>query len=587
MRFARPELLWLLLLAPLLAVWLGRAIVRRRRALASFTGGALRGRLVTEAPVGVQVIRVVLRAAGVALLVLAAARPQWGTRLEQVSRQGVDVVVAIDISESMLAEDLKPSRLLKAREETARLLERLQGDRVGLVGFAGSAGVLCPLTLDYNAVRIFLDALEPGMISYPGSSLASAIRAATGAFGSEERKFKVLVLFTDGESHDDAEEVELAAQEAAAAGLVIHAVGVATPAGEPIPIRDRSGAIGGYKQDAQGRVVVTRLEEAALARVAEATGGRYFPATATESELDRIAEAIAGMDKKEMQARLSTQFEEQFQLPLALALAALLAEAFITLRRRVRDDASAPALARRGGVAAALALACAVAVPAPALAQSVPSLVEEGNRLYREGRLAEAMEKYLAAERQSAGNPAVSYNIGNVLYRQGEFQKAYERYRQAFPATERALAQGARFNAGNAHFAQNQWRDAITNYREALRLDPADRDAKKNLELALLAMQQEEQRRRQQQQQNREEQDPDDEPQEQNPQQQPSDQDRREQDAPRPDAPPKERPSPEQEKQQLSKQEAMRMLDALKDQDKPPRETLKAPPPDRRPEKDW
>lgn len=570
MRFARPELLWLLALVPVLAFWLGLSLVRRRRALAVFAQEALVGRLVQAAPAGRLALKAALLVFGVIFLVLAAARPQWGTTLQQVSRQGVDVMLAIDISESMLAEDIKPSRLEKAREEAARLLDRLEGDRVGLVAFAGSGGVLCPLTLDYNAVRLFLDALSTDLISYPGSALGEAIKAATTGFGAEERKFKVMVMLTDGEEQVSDEDAIRQAEEAAAQGLVIHAIGVGTPEGEPIPRRSSSGVVGGYKKDKDGRVVTTRLNEPLLERISGMTGGRYFAATAAETELEQVTELIAGMDKKEMQQRLTTQYEERYQIPLAIGLGALLAEALITGRRR-----------RRLPAAAVMILLALLLPGGRVLAQSVASLVEEGNRLYREGRLSEALEAYRRAQKQAPGLPALHYNIGNVLYRQGEYDKAYDAYRLAFPAREKELAEGARYNAGNTHFARRNWQDAIRNYQEALRLDPADMDAKKNLELALRQMEEEQKKQQQQKQQQDQQEDQEDQQQNQQPREQ--NQDRRE------GGPPQQReqrPSPN-EQEKLSRQEAMRILDAMREQDRPPKDQLKVPPPDKRPERDW
>jgi len=592
MRFARPELLWLLLLVPALGVWLAAGLTRRRRALARFAGETLAERLVQSAPFPLLVVKSALLAGGVGFLVLAMARPQWGTTLEQVARQGVDVMVGIDISESMLAQDVKPDRLTRSRDETSRLLERLQGDRVGLVAFAGSAGVLCPLTLDYNAVRIFLDSMRPDMISYPGTSLAMAIDAATSSFKTEERKFKVLVLFTDGEDLVDPAAVEKAAQEAAAQGIVIHTIGVGTPSGAPIPVPGPDGSVAGYRKDGDGKVVTTRLDESLLSRVAEITGGAYHPATPSESELDRVAEAIAGMDKKDMQARLSTQFEERFQFPLALALIALTTDAFLSGRRRVRRvrRATRAAGGPGGGAKAAAIVAVLLAsalLATPARAASVPALVAEGNRLYKEGRLAEALEAYRRAEALAPGSEALHYNIGNVLYRQGDYEKAYEQYRLAFSAQQKDLAEGARFNAGNSHFARKSWADAIQNYKEALRLNPDDVDAKRNLELALLNMQQEQKQQQQQQkpdQSEQKEQDKDEQQQQQQKQQQEQEKDRNS-----PSPQPQEQNTPPQasDKEQLSRDEAMRILDAMKDQDHPPKDQLKVPPPDRHPEKDW
>ena len=336
MRFARPEFLWLLLLVPVAAVWLAWLLAGRRRALLQYAGEPLLGRLVRTASLEKMVVKTILLVTASIFLILAAARPQWGSSLQQVARQGVDVLIGIDISESMLAEDIRPNRLQKAIASASGLMDRFAGDRVGLMAFAGSAAVVCPLTLDYNAIRMFLDTLSPDMISYPGTSLTYAIRIGSQAFGAEEKKFKVMILFSDGEDQLDAEETARAAAEAAGTGLVIHTIGMGTPAGAPIPVRGKDGEITGYKKDKDGRVVTTRLDETLLSRISQTTAGVYLPATAAETELDRIAEEISGMDKKELQARLMTQYEERFQVPLALGIAALAAEALLSNRRRLK-----------------------------------------------------------------------------------------------------------------------------------------------------------------------------------------------------------------------------------------------------------
>lgn len=236
---------------------------------------------------------------------------------------------------------------------------------------------------------------------------------------------------------------------------------------------------------------------------------------------------------------------------------------------------------RRRWVAAA-AVAATLGAFSGLRAESARSLVEEGNRLYSEGQFEEALQSYEKALEAAPGEPAILYNKGNALYRQGEYDKAYDAYRQAFSAGDPALAQGARFNAGNAHFARENWKDAIRNYHEALRLDPADVEAKRNLELALRRLQEQQQQQQQegdQQQENQQQQE-----QEQQQQQPGADQQEKEED-PAPD--PREQESAQERKEKLSREEAMRILDAMKEQDRPPKENMKVPAPDKRPEKDW
>jgi len=240
-------------------------------------------------------------------------------------------------------------------------------------------------------------------------------------------------------------------------------------------------------------------------------------------------------------------------------------------------------------IAMALVLLAAAAWPQRTWAESASGLVEEGNRLYLEKRYDEALERYDRAGKLAPGSPVIDLNIGNALYGKGDYEKAYERYRQAFSAKERSLAQGARFNAGNAHFAQEKWQEAIQQYKEALRLDSADRDAKKNLELALQRLQEQQQQKQQDQnqQQDKNEQQQNQNQQNQNQQPPPQDQQQDQQSGDPSQQQDQQSQSAPQDRDQLSREEAMRILDAMKDQDKPPKDQMKVKPPEKRPEKDW
>ncbi len=331
MNFARPEylnLLWGLLPLAVILLWMQR---RRRRRLLRLTARELVERLTEEFSPAKAHARVWLLLGFFFFGVIALARPQWGVRLEEVRRRGVDIIVALDTSFSMNAEDVVPSRLQKAKSSIRKLIDQLRGDRLGLVCFAGSAVLQCPLTLDYGAVLMFLDIIDSEIVPDPGTSVAAAIRKAAQSFVAGERKYKLLILFTDGEDLEG--EVKEAAREAREAGVVIYAVGIGTPEGRPIPVRDASGNVVEYRKDARGQVVVSRLDEASLAEIADSTGGSYFRATTSEGELETIYEEIAGMEEKELDSRLFQNFEDRFQYPLALALSFLVAHAWLTERR--------------------------------------------------------------------------------------------------------------------------------------------------------------------------------------------------------------------------------------------------------------
>ncbi len=334
-RFASLEILFGLLLVPALAVFFLLARKARRRALARFGDLELVRKLSATVSRRGRVAKGVLLLATVAFLVLALARPQFGTRVETVRSQGQDVMVVLDVSLSMLAEDVAPNRLDRARLEVMRILRRLEGDRIGLVAFAGSAFVQAPLTVDYGAAAMFLNAMDPDLIPLQGTNLGEALAVALDAFEEGTREHRVLVLVTDGEDHEG--EIDSALERAVQEGIRVHTVGIGSLEGVPIPEVDDDGMRTGFKRDEEGNVVTTRLDEATLRRVAEATGGRYFPATGAGANLDPLVEELTGGDGRELEAREVTQFEEQFQIFLGAALLLLLAEAMVPDRRRKQE----------------------------------------------------------------------------------------------------------------------------------------------------------------------------------------------------------------------------------------------------------
>jgi len=255
-------------------------------------------------------------------------------RLETLRRQGVDIVAALDTSYSMNTEDVAPNRLDKAKGEIRTLIDKLGGDRIGLVSFAGTAVLQCPLTLDCGAVRLFLDMADTETAPEPGTSLAAAIETATSAFIAKERKYKVIVLFTDGE--DLRGQVDEALRKAKEAGVILYAVGIGTPQGMPIPIRDEKGGIVEYRKDARGQVVVSSLDERSLSEIVAGTGGRYFRATNSGSEIDTLYGEISGLDKKELESTLLQNFEDRFQYPLGVAIILIVAESVVSERRNTR-----------------------------------------------------------------------------------------------------------------------------------------------------------------------------------------------------------------------------------------------------------
>ena len=264
--------------------------------------------------------------------IIALANPQIGTKLEEVKREGVDIIIALDVSLSMMAEDVAPNRLEKAKHEISKFIDKLQGDRIGLIAFAGISHVQCPLTLDYSAAKLFLRMMDTRLIPVPGTNIADAIRQARKAFDQKDRKHKVLILITDGEEHreDAIDEAEKAADE----GIIIYTIGIGSPEGVPIPLYDRNGNRKGFKKDRQGNVVTTKLDVSTLQKIAFTTDGKYYIATSGENELENIYDEINKLEKKELSSHQFSQYESRFQFFILIALVLLLFETFLAVKRK-------------------------------------------------------------------------------------------------------------------------------------------------------------------------------------------------------------------------------------------------------------
>ncbi|MFA6111120.1 MAG: VWA domain-containing protein [Candidatus Latescibacterota bacterium] len=325
MHFGYLASFWLLLLLPLLGVFLVWAMAVRRRVLARFADPAMVTRLTRNLSPGRRYLKAALLWTGVLFLVLALTGPRFGARTVVTEQRGVDLVVALDVSRSMLAEDVKPSRLARARDQIGDLLDRLEDDRVGLVLFAGQAFVQCPLTTDHGAVRLFLDLADVTAVPSQGTAIGDAIRVATRCFDPEDREHRVLVLFSDGEDHVG-NPVE-AARAAAAEGVRILTVGLGTPTGELIPEPGPNGAE--YHKDRRGNYVKTRMDERTLEEVARVADGVYYRSTLAGRELDELRDQVSGMGQRSRGTTRFTQYEERFQVPLLIALLCFLAEAFL------------------------------------------------------------------------------------------------------------------------------------------------------------------------------------------------------------------------------------------------------------------
>jgi Ca-activated chloride channel family protein len=331
MQFANLQYLSLLWLIPLLIFFYAWAFKKKDQAIEAFCGLGLMDKLAPFSNKKRRGLKAFLSLASLFFLVFALTQPKWGFHWEEIRRQGVDIIIALDLSESMLAEDVEPNRLERAKRKIIDLLDMLQGDRVGLVAFAGVSFLECPLTLDYGAAKMFLDYLDVDLIPVQGTALGDAVKTSVDAFGKFGGKSRALILITDGEDLEG--DPFGAASLAKKAGVRIFAIGVGKEGGAPIPNRDGGG---GFKKDKEGNLVISKLDEATLQKIALETGGLYLRSVTGDLDLIKIyKESIRGkMEKAELQSSKQKKWEERFQLFVFLGLALLIFEFLIPEKGR-------------------------------------------------------------------------------------------------------------------------------------------------------------------------------------------------------------------------------------------------------------
>lgn len=312
-RLALPDALWFIAALLLAALLWARMLWTRAKAMERTIPERLLSRVAPRAGAGRELWSGSATILGLALLSIAAAQPQCGTHTTQARRYGMDVVIAIDASNSMSARDVKPSRLERAKLELSGLIDRLHGDRVGIVVFAGDAFVQCPLTSDYAAAKLFLRAVDPKGLPQQGTALAAALKVAGTLFEGGQRgdSGRALVLLTDGEDHQG--DVDAETDKLVEAGVRIFSVGVGSRTGEPIPLFAPDGSIAGYKKDRAGNTVMTRLNEEALQKIASKAKGRYVNSSGGDLGVGEVVEELSRMNKAEYESHLTVQFEERFE----------------------------------------------------------------------------------------------------------------------------------------------------------------------------------------------------------------------------------------------------------------------------------
>jgi Ca-activated chloride channel homolog len=330
-RFANPDFLYLLLLLPVFILLFIFNEIRKKRALNSLGDIKLVGNLVPELSGSRPVVKFLLLLLALASGVIMLSRPQFGSKLEDVKKQGVEVIIALDVSNSMMAEDIQPNRLTRAKQAISRLVDNLDNDKIGLIVFAGDAYTQIPVTTDYISAKMFLSSISPEIVPKQGTAIGAAINLGMRSFSPGEGNSKAMIIITDGENHEDNPVSN--AEEAAKAGIIIHTIGIGSSDGVPVPV-----VINGkkdYLKDSDGNSVITKLDEDILRKIAMSTNGSYVRASNSNIGLDEIFNEIRKMKKQELESTMYTEYNDQFQIFTSIMLFLLLVE-FIIMDRKNR-----------------------------------------------------------------------------------------------------------------------------------------------------------------------------------------------------------------------------------------------------------
>ncbi len=328
-RFAHIEYLLGLLIIPLLALFFMWARYARKQALKRFGNPKMLKELMPFVSGSRPVFKFILLMFALAFFIIGAARPQFGSKLKKVQREGVEIIIALDVSNSMLAQDIQPNRLDRAKRAISRLIDRLNDDKIGLIVFAGEAYIQLPVTTDYNSAKLFLEAINTEIVPRQGTAIGAAINLAVRSFSPGELANKAIIIITDGENHED--DPISAAKEASEIGIVVHTVGMGLPQGSPIPVQ-RSGQAE-YMRDKEGNVIITRLDEPTLEQISAAGNGIYVRANNAQVGLNVLFDEINKLEKEEMDTLVYSEYDDQFQYFFAIGILFLLLEFFILERK--------------------------------------------------------------------------------------------------------------------------------------------------------------------------------------------------------------------------------------------------------------
>ena len=486
MTFGAPQWLWGLLLIPILIALFVRAEHRGLRRLQEFVSARLLPQLAGTVNRPRRMVRFGLQLLGLSLALVSLAQPRWGYTFQDVKRKGLDLLIAVDTSRSMLSNDVQPNRLERVKLATQDLINELQGDRVGLIAFAGRAFLQAPLTIDYEAAMESINDLDTKTIPEGGTNISSAIDLATQSFGKSAAGNRALIIFTDGEElSGDAVKTAKAAVDQ---GVRIFTVGVGTPQGSLIPITSDNGETA-FVKDSSGQVVKSKLDEKPLQEIAQATGGFYLHLENGPRTMQQIYnEGLVKMQAAEIDVRLSRRPIERYEWPLGAAIIALAFSILIGERKRVRERSyiPSPVKAISKAVGTALAIFCC----------QFAFATTPGLEAYQNGKFEDAYSHFqetLKTHPQSRAEDKLQFDSGAAAYKLKDYGKALESFSQALLSLDTGLQSKSHYNLGNTLYQRGEaqksdekklsdWTNALDHYEQTLKAEPQNKEAKENYE---------------------------------------------------------------------------------------------------------
>ena len=549
-RFADPIYLYLLAVIPVLAVIRFLTYRNQKKRLRKFGDPKLLRELMPDVSRFRPAVKFWILQGALALLIVMLARPQFGTKINNEQRVGIETIIAMDISNSMMAEDITPSRLDRSKMMVENLVDHFTNDKIGLIVFAGDAFVQLPITSDYVSAKMFLSSIDPSMMATQGTDIARAIDMAAHSFTQEEGIGKAIIVITDGEDHEGgALEAAKAAKEA---GMRVYVLGVGSTKGSPIPIP----GTGDYMKDNTGNTVMSALNEEMCRQVAQAGGGAYIHVENNSAAQDQLDNELDKLAKKETTSTVYSEFDEQFQAVAILALLLLILEICIFDRRN-------PLIRRLslfGSKKKAAATVALLLVALTASAQTDRQYIREGNKQFRLGQYDKAEVSYRKAVEKNPKNPQAVYNLGNALMAQKKDSAAVQQFEQSARMEANPLRKSAAYhNMGVICQTHKMYDDAIEAYKNSLRLNPNDDETRYNLVLCKHLKKKQDDKQKQNQQNKDDQKNKDDKKDDQKDQKQDKKDDKQQ----------------EQQKPQMSKDNAEQLLNAAIQNEKMTQDKMK------------